>query len=445
MDGAGKEGPIKTIRLGKNPKTAIEIAIYPATKGRYVASFYGNGKRCRIERDSVAAAETAGREYVIKHLSPEAQERDLVESKAAKIVAPTDLITACTQFSEAQNLIGSVGPTDLTGACAQFSEAKKMLAPFRVELLDAIRFFVSKKAETSRSVTAAFAVEDFLSKFKGRQKTEKANKVYLGRIKRDWGDVKLTEVDHVYVNKWIAGIEGSERTKRNYFDGVSLLFRHAKENGWYPLEKKSPTEHANRPEAENPQIEIFSPEEGLALLKAANDLKSPGFAVIALVGWSGCRTEEVAPEFSDKGRVRWEDLLWADRYKDAEEADRPTEDQIHVTPEAAKRTRKKDLRRYIPLLPNLADMLRPLRGKRGAIYPVTSQGINKEFARIAKKAGVEWKRNALRHSYGTYRAAVTKNMPAVAFEMGNTVEMVQRHYNRPTPPHIARQWFKANI
>jgi integrase len=418
---------LKIFKVGRNPKTLVEVSIYGTSKGRFMAAFYdAAGKRIRPERPTLADAEQAARDYITKHISPEALERDLLDSKAAKIVAPADLMTACHEFSDAQ----------------------KLLAPFKANLLDAVRFFVAKKGENLKSVTAAVAVEDFLSKFKGRQKTEKANKVYLGRIKKDWGDAILSEVDHVFVNKWIAGIQGSERTKRNYFDGVSLLFRHAKENGWYPLEKQPPTEHANRPEAENPQIEIFSPEEGVALLTAAKDLKSPGFAVIALVGWSGCRTEEVAPEFADKGRVRWEDLLWADRYKDAEgveEADKPNEDQIHVTPDAAKKTRKKDLRRYIPLLPNLAEMLRPLRGTRGAIYPATLQGINKEFARIAKKAGIEWKRNALRHSYGTYRAAITKNVPAVAFEMGNTPEMVGRHYNRPTPPHIARQWFRASV
>ena len=138
-------------------------------------------------------------------------------------------------------------------------------------------------------------------------------------------------------------------------------------------------------------------------------------------------------------------MLWADRFPDAEEEDRPTEDQIHVTPEAAKKTRKKDLRRYIPLLPNLANMLRPLRENRGPIYSPEFPPITKEFARVAKKAGVKWKRNALRHSFGTYRSASTKNVPSVAFEMGNTVEMVQRHYNRPTPPHIARQWFKISV
>jgi len=86
-------------------------------------------------------------------------------------------------------------------------------------------------------------------------------------------------------------------------------------------------------------------------------------------------------------------------------------------------------------------MLRPLRDNRGPIYSPEFPPITKEFARVAKKAGVNWKRNALRHSFGTYRSASTKNISAVALEMGNTVEMVQRHYNRPTPPHIARQWF----
>lgn len=424
---SAKGKPVKTFKVGRNPKTLVEVTIYGTNEGRFMASFYDAvGKRIRPQRSTLADAEQAARDYIAKHISPEALERDLLDSKAAKIIAPADLITACHEFSDAQ----------------------KLLAPFKVNLLEAVRFYVARKRENLKSVTAAVAVEKFLSKFKGRQKTEKANKVYLGRIKKDWGDAILSDIDHVFVNKWIAGIEGSERTKRNYFDGVSLLFRYAKENGWFPLEKQPPTEHANRPEAENPQIEIFSPEEGTTLLKAAKELKSPGFAVIALVGWSGCRTEEVAPEFSDKGRVRWEDLLWADRYEqaaEAEEADKPTDDQIHITPDAAKKTRKKDLRRYIPLLPNLADMLRPFREKRGAIYPVTLPGINKEFARIAKKAGIEWKRNALRHSYGTYRAAITKNVPAVAFEMGNTPEMVGRHYNRPTPPHIARKWFKASM
>lgn len=421
---ANKGEPVKAFKVGRNPKTLVEVAIYRTSKGRFMASFYdASGKRIRPERASSADAEQAARDYITKHISPEALERDLLDSKAAKIVAPTDLIAACNEYSDAQ----------------------KLLSPFQAKLLDAVRFYIAKKRENLKSVTAAFAVDDFLAKFKGRQKTDKANKVYLGRIKREWGDVTLSDVDHVYINKWIAGIEGSERTKRNYFDGISLLFRYARENGWFPLEKQSPTEHANRPEAENPQIEIFTPEEALALVQAAKDLKSAAYPVIALVGWSGCRTEEVAPEFSDKGRLEWENLLWTDQFPEAEEEDRPTEDQIHVTPEAAKKTRKKDLRRYIPLLPNLANMLRPLRENRGPIYSPEFPPITKEFARVAKKAGVKWKRNALRHSFGTYRSASTKNVPAVAFEMGNTVEMVQRHYNRPTPPHIARQWFKISV
>jgi hypothetical protein len=423
---AAKRGePVKIFKVGRNPKTLVEVSIYETNERRFMAAFYdAAGKRIRPQRSTLAEAEQAARDYIIKHISPEALERDLLDSKAAKIVEPTELIAACDEYATMQRLV----------------------APFGLRPLDAVRSFIAKRQETAKSVTAAFAVEDFLTKFKGRQKTGKANRVYLGRIKKDWGDATLSNVDHVFINKWIAGIDGSERTRRNYFDGVSLLFRHAKENGWYPLEKQPPTEHANRPEAENPQIEIFSPEEGAALLKAASELGSPAFPVIAIVGWSGCRTEEVAPEFSDKGRLCWDDLLWADRYRDLEnEDDKPTEDQIHVTPEAAKKTRKKDLRRYIPLLANLAEMLRPFRGKRGAIYSMDAPVINKEFARIAKKAEVKWKRNALRHSYGTYRSAVTKNVPAVAFEMGNTVEMVQRHYNRPTPPHVARQWFKISV
>lgn len=52
-----------------------------------------------------------------------------------------------------------------------------------------------------------------------------------------------------------------------------------------------------------------------------------------------------------------------------------------------------------------------------------------------------WKKNALRHSYGTYRTAQTQDMPRVALEMGNSVEMIKKHYFEAVSEAEGHAWF----
>lgn len=51
------------------------------------------------------------------------------------------------------------------------------------------------------------------------------------------------------------------------------------------------------------------------------------------------------------------------------------------------------------------------------------------------------KRNALRHSYGSYRVALVQDPRTVAFEMGNSAQMVMRHYREVVTPEEGRAWF----
>ena len=61
--------------------------------------------------------------------------------------------------------------------------------------------------------------------------------------------------------------------------------------------------------------------------------------------------------------------------------------------------------------------------------------------RLAKRAGAEWKHNALRHSYASYRVAETQNVPQVALELGNSVKMVNKHYRELVTEADAKAWF----
>ncbi len=108
-------GPLKTITLGRNPKTAVIVNFYPASKGRFVAILYDTaGTRVKIERGSLACAEEDARDHVSKHISPETIEKKLVESQAARLVAPTDLLVACAEYAEATKLLQPVKASILT-------------------------------------------------------------------------------------------------------------------------------------------------------------------------------------------------------------------------------------------------------------------------------------------------------------------------------------------
>ena len=59
----------------------------------------------------------------------------------------------------------------------------------------------------------------------------------------------------------------------------------------------------------------------------------------------------------------------------------------------------------------------------------------------AKAAGVQWKSNAMRHSYASYRFAQTGDAGRVAGELGNTAVVVHKHYRELVRPDAAAAWF----
>jgi hypothetical protein len=93
-----------------------------------------------------------------------------------------------------------------------------------------------------------------------------------------------------------------------------------------------------------------------------------------------------------------------------------------LVPAAIAKTGRK---RKIDMSENLLQWLAPHRGKHGAIFKTDPR---KRLARVSAASGVKWKRNALRHSFGSYRMEQTKNAGQVALEMGNSPAVVMAHY-----------------
>jgi integrase len=97
-------------------------------------------------------------------------------------------------------------------------------------------------------------------------------------------------------------------------------------------------------------------------------------------------------------------------------------------------------RRIVPITDNLAQWLAPFAQASG---PVVVYGRNDKqlYQVIAPRAGVEWKRNGLRHSFISYRLAVVKDVGQVSLEAGNSPQMVFRHYRQLVTQSAAAEWF----
>jgi integrase len=169
---------------------------------------------------------------------------------------------------------------------------------------------------------------------------------------------------------------------------------------------------------------------------------------LSIAGFSGVRTEEAAlskDHSQRKDPLRWEDFDWDDR-------------EISVRPE----TCKTGIPRRCPIVDNLYDLLQPWRdrGARGPVAP-TGKRYDREFgndgrlvkAINAKLTGdltgpcdkVEWFNDALRHSYGSYRMPIIKNMHQLAYEMGNSVQVIKRNYHHPRSVRDAKIYFALGL
>ena len=152
---------------------------------------------------------------------------------------------------------------------------------------------------------------------------------------------------------------------------------------------------------------------------------------LALAAWAGIRTEEACPDhLSGKDALRWEDVMF-DR------------DIIVIRPEVAKTGR----RRIVPLLPCLRAVLEPLKGE-GRIGPAlpphkpAKGGKEAETTRLGSLIG-GWKRNALRHSFISFRAAEI-GLAQTAMEAGNSESEARRSYNDAKSKAEAADWFAIN-
>jgi integrase len=241
-----------------------------------------------------------------------------------------------------------------------------------------------------------------------------------GRARNSFGDAFATDIASVraaLVEDWLRRRDVGPRTRRNMILSLRVLFNYAKSRGHLPKNESTEADALTLPKAKGGDIGIFTPSQLSALLAGSKShpINDEYRLWVVLGAFTGLRTEEMK-------RLEWRDVNLATGY-------------IEVT--AAKA--KTQSRRLVPILPNLASWLAPYAPRKGHVFP-RARAEERAHA-YAKRLEITWPHNALRHSFATYRLATIHDTPRVALEMGNSPQMIVKHYRELATEAEGKAWF----
>lgn len=222
----------------------------------------------------------------------------------------------------------------------------------------------------------------------------------------------IADITPAMLTAYLDSLGVGARRWNNVRASISGLFRWARTMGKLPDAITAPEKvHPRR--VEDKPVGIYTPKQFAKLLACTDD----DFRLaVAVGGLAGLRSEEIY-------QLRWEDL-------------KLNRNLIEVR--AA--TVKTGKRRLVPILPPLAAWIAASKPQEGnMVAPRLSFSVLQK--RLKREHGIKWVHNGLRHSYGTYRCAVLKDIAAVSYEMGNSPAMVKKHYLEMQDEKAGKAWF----
>ena len=304
---------------------------------------------------------------------------------------PLELVAA--RYANAVTILGSGNL--LAAACRDYARLHPASRP-TVTIEAAIAELLAAKQGEQASA-------DYLTDLKGR----------LGKLAAAFPNYPVASIVKGDVQRWLNGMKAAQQTKKNFRRVAITLFGYCEVMG-YIATGDNPAKQTDAVRVKQDSVAIYSPKEIHALLAAAPATLVPALAIAA---FAGVRTAEIM-------RLTWGHIDLA-------------AGQIRLTPEITKTAS----RRVVPIQPNLAAWLTPYAQKAGRIWAKREWLFADALRKAAAAASVELKDNALRHSYASYRLAATQSAAQVSLEMGNSPQVVLKHYHELTKPGEAAAWF----
>jgi len=306
-------------------------------------------------------------------------------------------------------------PPPLDVVARHWAEAVKILGSDLV--IEAAREYAKRHPVKMPAKLVADVVTEFLDEKDKQGRSERHRETLKSHCTRFGENVSMNigSVTASDVELFLDGLNVGARTRDNISNSIRTLFEFAKRKRYVPADYDEHTRVSRMANGEDGPIEIFRPNEITALLAAADESLVP---FIAIGGFAGLRSSEIL-------RLDWQDVKF---------------DSDSIIVQKGKVKKRGQSRRIVPMLPNLTAWLKPFAKRTGPVWPYSKPYLYESLATLTVKAKVPWKDNALRHSFVSYRVAQIKNIPQVAFECGNSPQMIASNYRELVTEQDAAKW-----
>ncbi len=351
--------------------------------------------------------------------------------RKADVNLPLDAVTR--EYLEARGTLAA-GDT--------LTEATKALRELRAKAaglsLDALVAYAVKRLNPEGGIkTLAEVIAEMISVKEGwhaRGQLKDASirdfKNRAQRIASEIGSVSLPQLDKSILLAWLAGLELSARSKKNYRMVLGEVLQFARQKRYIV---ESPLDEFTRGDikdleggAEETQPKVLTVEEGERLLAAAferADLDLGGAVVLGL--FCGIRTEELK-------RLHWDAVRLHE-----------SEPYVSIGAEIAKKRRIRNV-----TIPSCAVnwLQRWNRTHEKVTRSTHANDFQKRFKRLCKEAKITWPANAMRHSFGTYHFAAYGNAMETSRLLGhkNDDAVLFAHYRALATKAQGEAWFQMN-
>ena len=320
-------------------------------------------------------------------------------------------------------------PSQLAESRNAFQRLADIDAATKPTLTEAVSFYIKHAFPSGGMRSFEELADEFLNSRKAmncKPRTMRLYKSYFSILAQEFGELKLHELRRTDIEDWLAESEWGPRTRKNYLVTLTTLFNFAVEREYCG---SNPAGSIPRPILDDRPPGILTPSESENLLKAGLSWMPKLVPAIAVGLFAGLRRSEICS-------LDWKEL-----------------DLNGLTIEVLGTKAKTRQRRLVTIQPNLAAWLRPVAQSMGPVAPdVEIFGAQlRQLVRGSEAQGTdpgrppvveEWPHNALRHSFGSYFFAKSRNENLTACEMGNSPAMVFKHYRALVKPEDMEKYWQ---
>jgi len=296
-----------------------------------------------------------------------------------------------------------------------YMAAKKLLRPFGIQLHHAIEEYVAmreRKKITEKRV--GDIVDELLAAKQNAGLSDRyveTLRTYLNRF-ADSFQTNIGRINTGAIALWLDSLKIGPRSRNNVRQAVVTLFNFARRRGYLPKGETTEAADVETVRDHDAEIAILTPDQLKKLLGKSKPLYQLYFVLAA---FTGIRSAELL-------RLDWGEINFE-------------KDHIEVKTRKAKTA----TRRLVPIQPNLAKWLAPYRDRSGKLFQ-SRRTVNSAI-KFAKRLGIPWKANCLRHSYATYRLSMVPDTGRIALEMGNSAAKLFTNYRDLDRHNHAPEWF----